>query len=62
VFNQGGPSRNNELLLVYAYKEAFDTQLFGKGAAISLTALFFIGMFMWLAVKKGKLAEEAGET
>ena len=62
VINQGGPARNNELLLVFAYREAFSRNYYGKGAAISLTALFFIGMFMWIAVKKGNLAEEAGES
>ncbi|QCC51373.1 carbohydrate ABC transporter permease [Halapricum salinum] len=62
VFNSGGPSRENELLLVYAYREAFAFSAYGKGAAISLTALFFIGMFMWVAVKRGNLAEEAGES
>jgi arabinogalactan oligomer/maltooligosaccharide transport system permease protein len=61
VFNSGGPARQNEVLMVYAYKEAFDFQAFGKGGAISLTAVFFIGMFMWYAVAKGKLAEEANE-
>jgi arabinogalactan oligomer/maltooligosaccharide transport system permease protein len=62
VFNSGGPSRENELLLVYAYREAFAISEYGRGAAISLTALFFIGMFMWVAVKRGNLAEEAGES
>jgi arabinogalactan oligomer/maltooligosaccharide transport system permease protein len=62
VFNNGGPSRENELLLVYAYREAFASNRYGVGAAISLTALFFIGMFMWVAVKRGNLAEEAGES
>lgn len=29
----------------------------GEGAAIMVIALIFIGMFMWLNVKKGRLAE-----
>jgi arabinogalactan oligomer/maltooligosaccharide transport system permease protein len=63
VFNKGGPARSNELLMVYAYREAFDRNVrdFGTASTIVLTAVFFIGVFMWVAVKKGKLAEEAGE-
>jgi len=63
VFGTGAPNDQNQLLLLYAYVEAFsgNKSLYGKGAAISLTVLFFIGMFMWVAVKRGNLAEEAGE-
>lgn len=61
LFNNGGPSRKNELLLVYGFREAFSFNAYGKGAAISLTALLFIGLFMWVAVKRGNLAAEAGE-
>jgi len=59
IFNSGGPSRKNELILVYAYREAFDvsTPNYGLGSAISVTAILFIGMFMWLNVKKGRLAD-----
>lgn len=59
IFNSGGPSRKNELILVYAYREAFDvsTPNYGLGAAISITAILFIGLFMWVNVKKGRLAE-----
>jgi arabinogalactan oligomer/maltooligosaccharide transport system permease protein len=66
VFNEGGPNNSagdgvNEILMVYAYKEAFRENLYGVGGAISLTAVFFMGIFMFIAVKKGKLAEEANE-
>ncbi|WP_276253906.1 carbohydrate ABC transporter permease [Halomontanus rarus] len=57
IFNQGGPSRNNELIILYGYKEAFQQYQYGYGAAIMLTAVFFIGIFMWINVKKGRLAE-----
>ncbi|WP_420182113.1 carbohydrate ABC transporter permease [Haloarcula sp. KBTZ06] len=57
VFNQGGPARANELIVVYGYREALSFQQYGRGAAISIIALAFIGAFMWLNVKKGKLAD-----
>ena len=57
VFNRGGPSRQNELLLVYGYREALSNNRFGLGAAIMIVALIFIGLFMWVNVKKGRLAE-----
>ncbi|RBI62231.1 sugar ABC transporter permease [halophilic archaeon] len=61
VFNQGGPARANELLVVYGYREALRFQEYGRGAAISLVAVAFIGMFMWLNVKRGKLADGVSE-
>jgi arabinogalactan oligomer/maltooligosaccharide transport system permease protein len=57
IFNQGGPSRQNELLLVYGYREATALDEYAFGSAIMVTAIAFIGMFMWLAVRKGDLAE-----
>lgn len=57
VFNQGGPARSNELIVVYGYREAFTYFEYGYGAAISLVAVAFIGAFMWLNVKKGRLAD-----
>ncbi|MFC4448861.1 carbohydrate ABC transporter permease [Halorussus aquaticus] len=57
VFNQGGPARANELMVVYGYREAFTYFQYGQGAAISLVAVAFIGVFMWLNVKRGKLAD-----
>jgi arabinogalactan oligomer/maltooligosaccharide transport system permease protein len=57
VFNQGGPARQNEFVIVYGYREAFRFSEYGAGAAIMLTAVVFIGVFMWLNVKKGRLAE-----
>jgi arabinogalactan oligomer/maltooligosaccharide transport system permease protein len=57
VFNEGGPARLNELVIVYGYREAFQFSQFGQGAAIMLVAVAFIGAFMWLNVKKGKLAD-----
>ena len=61
VFNQGGPARQNELIVVYGYKEAFSFGQYGEGAAISLIAVAFIGAFMWLNVKKGQLADGVSE-
>lgn len=58
VFNKGGPSRANELLIVYGYREAFTFNKYGEGAAIMLVGLLFIGAFMWITVRKGRLAEE----
>ncbi len=57
VFNQGGPSRTNELLIVYGYREAFRFQKYGGGAAIMLVALASSASFMMLNVKKGQLAD-----
>ncbi|MBV0924136.1 sugar ABC transporter permease [Halomicroarcula limicola] len=57
VFNEGGPARANELLVVYGYREALQFQEYGRGATISIIALIFIGAFMWLNVKKGRLAD-----
>ncbi|SHG91326.1 carbohydrate ABC transporter permease [Halobaculum gomorrense] len=61
VFNEGGPARLNELIIVYGYREAFQFSQYGQGAAIMLIAIAFIGAFMWLNVKKGKLADGVDE-
>lgn len=61
VFNQGGPARANELVVVYGYREAFSFSEYGRGAAISLIAVLCIGAFMWLNVKRGRLAEGVSE-
>jgi arabinogalactan oligomer/maltooligosaccharide transport system permease protein len=60
VFNEGGPARKNELLLVYGYREAIQLNQFGLASAIMVTTIAFIGMFMWLGVKKGQLAQGVG--
>ncbi|SNZ15877.1 carbohydrate ABC transporter membrane protein 1, CUT1 family [Natronoarchaeum philippinense] len=59
VFNEGGPARKNELILVYGYREAFQRvpSNMGLGSAIMVSALIFIAMFMWINVKKGRLAD-----
>ncbi|AEH38733.1 carbohydrate ABC transporter permease [Halopiger xanaduensis] len=57
VFNRGGPSRQNELLLVYGYREATNLQQYGMASAIMVTAILFIGAFMLIAVKKTDIAE-----
>ncbi|WP_222918567.1 sugar ABC transporter permease [Natrinema sp. SYSU A 869] len=57
IFNQGGPSRQNELIIVYGFREATELNEYAFGSAIMVTAIAFIGAFMWLAVKKGDLAE-----
>ncbi|QZX99265.1 carbohydrate ABC transporter permease [Halobaculum rubrum] len=57
AFNEGGPARLNELIIVYGYREAFQFSQYGQGAAIMLVAVAFIGAFMWLNVKKGRLAD-----
>lgn len=66
IFNQGGPGTDpgkNALILVYAYREALVSPSdYALGGAISLTMLVFIGAFMYIAVKRGNLAEEAGES
>jgi len=61
VFNQGGPARANELIVVYGYREALSFAEYGRGAAISLVAVVFIGAFMWLNVKRGRLADGVAE-
>lgn len=57
VFNRGGPARQNELILVYGYREAIELHQYGMASAIMVTAILFIGMFMWIAVKKTDIAE-----
>ncbi|USZ70232.1 carbohydrate ABC transporter permease [Natronosalvus halobius] len=57
VFNRGGPGRANELIILYGYREAFTFDAYGAGAAIMMTAVVFIGIFMLAAVWKGQLAE-----
>ena len=57
VFNKGGPGRSNELLLVYGYREARVFNEYAMSSAIMVVAIGFIGMFMWLAVKKTNLAD-----
>ncbi|WP_273838348.1 sugar ABC transporter permease [Halococcus sp. PRR34] len=61
VFNQGGPGRANELIVVYGYREALSFSEYGYGAAVSLIAVLFIGAFMWLNVKRGRLADGVAE-
>ncbi|SFC43448.1 carbohydrate ABC transporter membrane protein 1, CUT1 family [Halobiforma haloterrestris] len=60
VFNRGGPARDNELILVYGFREAIELNEYGLSSAIMVTALVFVGMFMWIAVKKGDLADGVG--
>ncbi|MFC6837923.1 carbohydrate ABC transporter permease [Halomarina ordinaria] len=62
VFNEGGPARQNELVVVYGYREAFSFAEYGEGAAISIIAVAFIGAFMWLNVKRGRLADGVSES
>lgn len=62
VFNDGGPARQNELIVVYGYREALAFAEYGRGAAISLIAVLFIGAFMWLNVKRGKLADGVSDS
>ncbi|ADB61526.1 binding-protein-dependent transport systems inner membrane component [Haloterrigena turkmenica DSM 5511] len=57
VFNEGGPGRSNELLLVYGYREALTFDNYALSSAIMIVAIGFIGLFMWLAVRKTNLAE-----
>ena len=57
VFNQGGPARQNELIIVYGYREALNFNEFGLSAAILIVAIAFVGVFMYFAVKYGRLAE-----
>ena len=57
VFNRGGPARSNELIIVYGFREAIELNEYAFASAIMVTAIAFIGMFMWLAVRKGDLAE-----
>lgn len=62
IFNLGGPSRTNEFILLYGFREAFQSPpRMGIGAAIMVIALMFIGMFMWINVKKGRLADGLGD-
>jgi arabinogalactan oligomer/maltooligosaccharide transport system permease protein len=60
VFNEGGPARANELILVYGFREAFRFDRYGRGSAIMVVALMFIGAFMYTAAKRGGLADRGG--
>lgn len=62
IFNEGGPARQNELIIVYGYREAINFQEFGLSAAILITAIVVIGIFMWIAVRFGNLAEGVQES
>lgn len=66
IFNKGGPGTDpgkNALILVYAYREALVSPSdYALGGAISFVMLVFLGGFMYIAVRRGNLAEEAGET
>ncbi|WP_049972112.1 carbohydrate ABC transporter permease [Haladaptatus cibarius] len=61
VMNKGGPLRQNELLIVYGYREAFRFDQYGMGAAIMTLTLVVISGFMFLNVKRGRLAEGVNE-
>ncbi|SFR38307.1 MULTISPECIES: carbohydrate ABC transporter permease [Halorubrum] len=61
VFNRGGPARQNELIIVYGYREAISFNEFGLSAAILIVAIAFVGLFMLVAVRYGGLAEGVGE-
>ncbi|WP_323674786.1 sugar ABC transporter permease [Halorubellus sp. PRR65] len=63
IFNDGGPGESNSLLIHYGYTEAFGntSPAYGKAASIMMLTLLFIGAFMWLNVKKGKLADGVGD-
>ncbi|SIR80494.1 carbohydrate ABC transporter membrane protein 1, CUT1 family [Haladaptatus litoreus] len=61
VMNKGGPLRQNELLIVYGYREAFRFDQYGMGAAIMTLTLIVISGFMFLNVKRGRLAEGVNE-
>ncbi len=61
VMNKGGPLRQNELLIVYGYREAFRFDEYGMGAAIMTVTLVVISGFMLLNVKRGRLAEGVDE-
>jgi arabinogalactan oligomer/maltooligosaccharide transport system permease protein len=61
VFNRGGPARANEFVIVYGYREAFRFQQYGEGAAVMILAIIIIGAFMFLNVKKGRLADGVNE-
>jgi arabinogalactan oligomer/maltooligosaccharide transport system permease protein len=61
VFNQGGPARQNELIIVYGYREAISFNEFGLSAAILIVAIAVIGLFMYAAVRYGGLAEGVGD-
>jgi arabinogalactan oligomer/maltooligosaccharide transport system permease protein len=61
VFNRGGPGRANELLIVYGYREALSFSDYGYGATVSLIAVLFIAAFMWVNVRRGRLADGVAE-
>ena len=62
VFNEGGPARQNELIIVYGYREALAFNEFGLASAILIVAILFIGCFMFIAVKFGRLAEGVADS
>lgn len=57
LLNRGGPARENEFLLVYGYKEAFDLGFYGYAAAFMV--LIFI--LLTIAIACLKLTKIMGE-
>lgn len=61
VFTNGRAGRAGETVLLYGYREALTANKYGEGASIMILAVVCIGVFMWLAVRKGDLASGVDE-
>lgn len=57
LLTRGGPGGSTDVVMTWAYKEAFYTQRFGYHAAIAMFSSLISLIFALLIVKKGKILE-----
>lgn len=58
LINQGGPARQNEILMVYGYREAFSYGNYAYASAFVIFAAVIIVLFGFVVLKASKLMEE----
>ena len=61
MVNQGGPSRQNGLIIVYGYRGAITFNQVGPSGAILIVGIGVGGLFMDGGVRYGGLAEGVGD-
>lgn len=61
IMTGGGPGRATELLSLHIYKRAFDAQLLGYAAAISVLLIAFVTMISMLVLQAGSPLEERSD-
>lgn len=58
LLNKGGPARENEFLLVYGYKEAFDFGFYGYASAFMILVFILLTILIITFLKLTKIMEE----